>query len=242
MLGVKSWYLHDRDVVFLLPGGGADGDGAAVAGRHTVDFEGLSFAQGGHLNTNKNTNLPPGSTRTTDKVPSISFNGRRIQCFYVRMHAAGLSPAILHRTGTATDGCQFWGAARLGLKLSSFVSQLCALRYAQGFEEIHVPALRQKPYASNEKDRAIADLPDWMQPAFKGMKSLNRIQSKVHQSLVTVAGHTGLSLACILFSWICSMIMTLIIGQTCDNDRVTAINLIHKAKIFPKCLSSCFGR
>ena len=49
-------------------GGGGDGDGAAVAGRHTVDFEGLSFAQGGHLNTNKNTNLPPGSTRTTDKV------------------------------------------------------------------------------------------------------------------------------------------------------------------------------
>ena len=52
-----------------MSGGGVDGDGAAVAGRHTVDFEGLSFAQGGHLNTNKNTNLPPGSTRTTDKVP-----------------------------------------------------------------------------------------------------------------------------------------------------------------------------
>ena len=52
-----------------VAGGGADGDDATVAGRHTVDFEGLSFAQGGHLNTNKNTNLPPGSTRTTDKVP-----------------------------------------------------------------------------------------------------------------------------------------------------------------------------
>ena len=49
----------------------------------------------------------------------------------------------------------------------------------QGFEEIHVPALRQKPYASGEKDVAIADLPDWMHPAFKGMKTLNRIQSKV---------------------------------------------------------------
>jgi len=56
--------------VCLATGGGADGDGAEVAGRHTVDFEGLSFAQGGHLNTNKNTNLPPGSTRTTDKVPT----------------------------------------------------------------------------------------------------------------------------------------------------------------------------
>ena len=49
----------------------AAGDAAAAdarSGRKTVDLDGLSFAQGGHLNTNKNTNLPPGSTRTTDKV------------------------------------------------------------------------------------------------------------------------------------------------------------------------------
>lgn len=47
------------------------GDAAAAdarSGRKTVDLENLAFAQGGHLNTNKNTNLPPGSTRTTDKV------------------------------------------------------------------------------------------------------------------------------------------------------------------------------
>ncbi len=67
---------------------------------------------------------------------------------------------------------------------------------AQGFEEIHVPALRQKPYASDEKDRAIADLPDWMQPAFKGMKSLNRIQSKVRQTAAPSAGCSSLATAC----------------------------------------------
>ena len=44
-----------------------------------------------------------------------------------------------------------------------------------------MPALRQKPYASDEKDFAVADLPAWMQPAFKGMKALNRIQSKVRR-------------------------------------------------------------
>ena len=49
-------------------GGAAEGAGAAAAGRKNVDLEGLAFAQGGHLNTNKNTSLPPGSTRTTDKV------------------------------------------------------------------------------------------------------------------------------------------------------------------------------
>ena len=52
-----------------------------------------------------------------------------------------------------------------------------------------MPALRQKPYASDEKDRAIADLPDWMRPAFKGMKSLNRIQSKVRQQALDAVPH-----------------------------------------------------
>jgi hypothetical protein len=32
---------------------------------------------------------------------------------------------------------------------------------------------------AGEKQVEIADLPDWAQPAFKGMKSLNRVQSKV---------------------------------------------------------------
>ncbi len=79
--------LSEYDVVFMssASGGGGDGDGAAVAGRHTVDFEGLAFAQGGHLNTNKNTNLPPGSTRTTDKVPDeatlVFLATRRLRWF-----------------------------------------------------------------------------------------------------------------------------------------------------------------
>jgi hypothetical protein len=53
----------------------AAGDAAAAdarSGRKTVDLDGLAFTQGGHLNTNKNTNLPPGSTRTTDKVHIVA--------------------------------------------------------------------------------------------------------------------------------------------------------------------------
>jgi len=49
-------------------GAGSDAAADARSGRKTVDLEGLAFMQGGHLNTNKNTNLPPGSTRTTDKA------------------------------------------------------------------------------------------------------------------------------------------------------------------------------
>ena len=49
----------------------------------------------------------------------------------------------------------------------------------QGFEEIHVPALKPKPYGKDEKNVLVKDLAEWMQPAFAGMTELNRIQSRV---------------------------------------------------------------
>lgn len=49
----------------------------------------------------------------------------------------------------------------------------------KGYEEVHVPALKPKPFAENEKLVGIKDLPDWAQPAFGGMQSLNRVQSRV---------------------------------------------------------------
>lgn len=49
----------------------------------------------------------------------------------------------------------------------------------KGYEEVHVPALKPKPYAEGERLRAITELPEWAQSGFKGMKSLNRIQSRV---------------------------------------------------------------
>jgi hypothetical protein len=53
----------------------------------------------------------------------------------------------------------------------------------QGFEEIHVPALKPKPFAKNERIVKIKELPAWMHPAFEGMDALNRIQSRVrHES------------------------------------------------------------
>lgn len=45
-----------------------------------------------------------------------------------------------------------------------------------GYEEVHVPAVQNKP-KSDEKLVPIADLPSWTHNAFKGVKSLNRIQS-----------------------------------------------------------------
>ncbi|GLD92377.1 hypothetical protein PINS_up000910 [Pythium insidiosum] len=53
----------------------------------------------------------------------------------------------------------------------------------QGYEEVHVPAVRTKVSAQEEKARIkIASLPNWAQQAFKGMESLNRVQSKMYSA------------------------------------------------------------
>ncbi|XP_010537248.1 PREDICTED: DExH-box ATP-dependent RNA helicase DExH12 [Tarenaya hassleriana] len=55
-------------------------------------------------------------------------------------------------------------------------------RQGKGFEEVHVPAAAPKPLGSNEKFVKISDMPDWAQPAFRGMQQLNRVQSKVYET------------------------------------------------------------
>ncbi|GFQ00264.1 U5 small nuclear ribonucleoprotein 200 kDa helicase [Phtheirospermum japonicum] len=54
--------------------------------------------------------------------------------------------------------------------------------HKKGYEEVHVPALKPKPLADNEKLVKISSMPDWAQPAFKGMSQLNRVQSKVYET------------------------------------------------------------
>lgn len=49
-----------------------------------------------------------------------------------------------------------------------------------GYQEVHIPALKSKAMAGNETFVKISSLPDWSRKAFKGMESLNRVQSKVY--------------------------------------------------------------
>ena len=51
-------------------------------------------------------------------------------------------------------------------------------RARKGYEEIHVPAPKQKPVAPNDLI-PVDDLPPWAREAFTGTKMLNRIQSKL---------------------------------------------------------------
>lgn len=52
----------------------------------------------------------------------------------------------------------------------------------KGYEEVHVPALKPKPFGDNEKLHPIDQLPKYVQPAFEGFKTLNRIQSRLHHT------------------------------------------------------------
>ncbi|GAV65809.1 DEAD domain-containing protein/Helicase_C domain-containing protein/Sec63 domain-containing protein [Cephalotus follicularis] len=58
---------------------------------------------------------------------------------------------------------------------------------SKGYEEVHVPALKPKPFDPNEKLVNISDMPEWAQPAFAEMKELNRVQSRVYETALFTA-------------------------------------------------------
>ncbi|KAJ9550083.1 hypothetical protein OSB04_022626 [Centaurea solstitialis] len=79
----------------------------------------------------------------------------------------------------------------------------------KGYEEVHVPALKPKPLAPDEKLVKISAMPSWAQPAFEGMTQLNRVQSKVYETALfkadnlllcapTGAGKTNVAMLTIL--------------------------------------------
>ncbi|CAG8581624.1 7898_t:CDS:2 [Paraglomus occultum] len=82
-------------------------------------------------------------------------------------------------------------------------------RLFKGYEEIHVPAPKPKPFAADEKELLITDMPEWAQAAFKGAEKLNRVQSRVYPAAFTTdenillcaptgAGKTNVAMLCIL--------------------------------------------
>jgi hypothetical protein len=55
-------------------------------------------------------------------------------------------------------------------------------RSKKGYEESSVPALKPPRFREDEKLLAIKDLPEWLQPAFEGVRELNRIQSHCYKA------------------------------------------------------------
>ncbi|XP_068974071.1 U5 small nuclear ribonucleoprotein 200 kDa helicase [Bombus flavifrons] len=101
------------------------------------------------------------------------------------------------------QGSHFMANKRCQLPDGSFRKQ------RKGYEEVHVPALKPKPFAENEKLYPVDQLPKYVQPAFEGFKTLNRIQSRLYQAALesdenlllcapTGAGKTNVALLCMM--------------------------------------------
>lgn len=74
------------------------------------------------------------------------------------------------------QGSHFMANKRCQLPDGSFRKQ------RKGYEEVHVPALKPKPFDDTESLQPIENLPKYVQPVFEGFKTLNRIQSRMYRS------------------------------------------------------------
>ena len=103
----------------------------------------------------------------------------------------------------------------------------------KGYEEVHVPAVRPI-IPSDERLTEISELPSWTHAAFPGIKSLNRIQSKMVSSALyssdnillcapTGAGKTNVALLCMLNQ----------IGQHLRDDGTVDLNAFKIVYIAP---------
>uniref|UniRef100_A0AAY5EQB3 Helicase ATP-binding domain-containing protein n=1 Tax=Electrophorus electricus TaxID=8005 RepID=A0AAY5EQB3_ELEEL len=82
-----------------------------------------------------------------------------------------------------TQGSHFMANKRCQLPDGSFRKQ------RKGYEEVHVPALKPKPFAEDETLVAIEKMPKYAQAAFEGFKTLNRIQSKLFKTSMETDGN-----------------------------------------------------
>lgn len=118
-----------------------------------------------------------------------------------------------------TQGSHFMANKRCQLPDGSFRKQRKGLlnfyvgifnnKFFSGYEEVHVPALKPKPFGDNEKLQVIDQLPKYVQPVFEGFKTLNRIQSRLYKTALesdenlllcapTGAGKTNVALLCMM--------------------------------------------
>lgn len=102
-----------------------------------------------------------------------------------------------------SQGSHFMANKRCQLPDGSFRKQ------RKGYEEVHVPALKPKPFEEKEELYPVDKLPKYVQPVFDGFKTLNRIQSRLWKTALetdenlllcapTGAGKTNVALLCMM--------------------------------------------
>ena len=109
---------------------------------------------------------------------SIREEARRLQRANGQDNGAS-QPDYGSRKTIDLESLKFAEGGHLNSNKSTSLPQGSYRTVHKGYEEVHVPALKQPPFAKGEKLKEIKALPEWAQAGFEGMKSLNRLQSKV---------------------------------------------------------------
>lgn len=101
------------------------------------------------------------------------------------------------------------------------------MRLFSGYEEVHVPALKQEPFASGETLMQIEKLPKYVQPAFSDFKTLNRIQSRLYKTALESDENLLLCAPTVSFcrsSFVIGLRLT-DLSPVCERDRYDQYNL-----------------
>ena len=120
--------------------------------------------------------------RETAVERSIREEARRLRSQNGAGASASRSEMVSERKVLDLDSLKFAEEGHLNSNKSTSLPKGSYRTVHKGYEEVHVPALKAKPFAQGEKLREIKELPEWSQAGFKGMKSLNRIQSRVYET------------------------------------------------------------
>ncbi|KAL4451451.1 hypothetical protein ABPG75_007113 [Micractinium tetrahymenae] len=110
---------------------------------------------------------------------SIREEARRLRQGQAGGEASGQGAAAAGRKNVDLESLAFAQGSHFNSSKQCTLPQGSYRTVHKGYEEVHVPALKPKPFGDGEELVAISALPDWAQAGFKDMKSLNRIQSRV---------------------------------------------------------------
>eukprot|EP00887_Chlorella_sp_A99_P002917 scaffold6.g2917.t1 len=127
--------------------------------------------------------------RQTDMERKIREEARRLRASGgAAGERGGAGAAASGRKNVDLDNLSFHQGSRFNSSKTCTLPQGSYRTVHKGFEEVHVPALKPKPFGDGEHLKEVTELPEWAQAGFswkneKGevikIKSLNRIQSKV---------------------------------------------------------------
>ena len=110
------------------------------------------------------------SKASSSAAPAASSSEKTSDAFWARRTKALVD----------LDSLTFAGAGHFMSNAQCTLPKNSEIINAKGYQEVHIPPLKPKPFAADEGLVLISDLPQWAQPAFAKMEKLNRIQSKVY--------------------------------------------------------------